>query len=211
MKYKCIIFDCDGILVDSEGISNGILIEMANSLGADIDPKDALRNFAGKSLQSVLTEIAYLIDRKLPDQFEAQYRKRTFEAFRTDLRPIEGIHELLNKIQVPYCVASSGPLEKIRLNLTTTGLIEKFENRMFSSYEIGSWKPNPEIFEYAAKKMGFSPSECAVIEDSIAGIRAAIKGGFDVYGFATSSNRTELKNEGAMVFSLMQELGELLK
>ena len=210
MKYECIIFDCDGVLVDSEGISNSILVEMANSVGAKIELKYALENLAGKSLKSVFQHIEELIEKKIPNSFEKEYRERTFKAFKTELKPIKGIHNLLNEISLQYCVASSGPTEKIRLNLTTTKLIEKFENKIFSSYEIGSWKPNPEIFEYAAKKMGFEPNQCAVIEDSIAGIIAARKGGFDVFGFTNKQNQKAFENEGAKVFFDMEKLNELL-
>jgi len=210
LKYKCIIFDCDGILVDSEEISNSVLIKMANEVGIEIKMEYALENFAGKSLKNCFAHIEKRIKKPLPNTFEKEYRNRTFSAFKTDLKPIKGIHDLLNQISIPFCVASSGPIEKIRLNLTTTNLIEKFENRIFSSYEIGSWKPNPEIFEYAAKKMGFEPNECAVIEDSLAGVKAGIKGGFDVFGLANHKNKTELKKEGANVFLGMNELYELL-
>ncbi|MDN5204306.1 HAD family hydrolase [Fulvivirgaceae bacterium BMA10] len=210
MKYKYIIFDCDGVLVDSEEISNTVLIEMAKEVNAEIKMEYALKNFAGKSLRSSFNYIENLIGKQLPSHFENDFRKRTFNAFKTKLKPIKGIHDLLNNISVPYCVASSGPLEKIELNLTITGLIEKFENRIFSSYEIGSWKPNPGIFEYASKKMGYKPNECAVIEDSIAGVKAARKGGFDVFGFTNKKNQTDFENEGAKVFFEMNKLKELL-
>lgn len=177
---------------------------MANSVGAEIEMDYALNFFSGKSIKSTFKHIEKLIKKELLNQFEKEYRKRTFEAFKTDLKPIKGIHSLLNKITLSYCVASSGPIEKIKMNLTTTDLIKKFENRIFSSYEIGSWKPNPEIFEYAAEKMGFRPNECAVIEDSIAGIKTAKRGGFDVFGFANLKNQTELKIEGAKVFFEME-------
>lgn len=210
MKYKCIIFDCDGILVDSEEISTSILIQMANEIGANIKMEYALKNFTGKSLKSCLDYIEKQIDQPLPNRFEKEYRSRTFSAFKTDLKPINGIKELLNKITVPCCVASSGPVDKIRLNLTTTNLIQKFEDRIFSSYEISSWKPNPEIFEYAAGKMGFEPNQCAVIEDSLAGVQAGVKGGFDVYGLANDKNKVELEKAGAKVFFEMNELYKLL-
>ncbi|WP_299890467.1 HAD family hydrolase [uncultured Lacinutrix sp.] len=210
MKYKCIIFDCDGVLVDSEEISNAVLIQMANEVGAEITMEYAFKNFLGRSLQSCFKHIEKLIEKELPNSFEKDYRNRTFAAFKKDLKPIKGIHELLDKISIPFCVASSGPIGKIKLNLTTTKLIDKFENRMFSSYEIGSWKPNPEIFEYAAKKMGFKPSECVVIEDSLAGIRAGRKGGFDVFGFTNENNKSEFTKEGAKVFFEMNKLYKLL-
>ncbi|MEM9078240.1 MAG: HAD family hydrolase [Bacteroidota bacterium] len=210
MKYKCIIFDCDGVLVDSEEISMTILIQMANEIGAEVTREYALENFSGKSLKVCLDYIEKQLNRPLPNGFEKEYRIRTFSTFKSDLKPIKGIHNLLDKITVPFCVASSGPLDKIRLNLTTTHLIELFENRIFSSYEIGSWKPNPEIFEYTAKKMGFEPRECAVIEDSLAGIKAGKKGGFDVYGFTNGKNKKLFEAEGAQVFSEMSELYNLL-
>ena len=95
----------------------------------------------------------------------------------------------MQKIKVPFCVASSGPVEKIRLNLTTANLIDKFEGRIFSSYDIGSWKPEPGIFLHAAKTMGYSPEECLVIEDSIAGIKAAVAGGFKVYALGNEKKK----------------------
>ncbi|MBJ6368762.1 HAD family hydrolase [Snuella sedimenti] len=211
MKYKCIIFDCDGVLVDSEEISNEVLIEMMDAIGVKMEMEYAMENFTGKSLNSILKFIESLIDKKVPSHFEKEFRERTFKRFKTDLKPIKGIHTLLEKISVPYCVASSGPTEKIKLNLATTGLIGKFENRIFSSYEIGSWKPSPEIFEYAASEMGFKPSECAVIEDSIYGVIAAKRGGFDVFGLANGKKQYEFENEGATVFFEMEKLIDLLE
>ncbi len=107
MKYKCIIFDCDGVLVDSEEISSKILIDMANSLGAEIDMEYAEINFVGKSLQSVFLHIEKLAEKKFPENYEQDYRDRTFMAFKSELKPIKGIHKLLNEISVPYCVASN--------------------------------------------------------------------------------------------------------
>jgi HAD superfamily hydrolase (TIGR01509 family) len=146
----------------------------------------------------------------LPASFETDFRKRSYEAFKTDLKPIKGIHDLLKKIKVPVGVASSGPVEKIRLNLTTTNLIQFFGENIFSSYEIGSWKPDPEIYLHAAKKMGFKPEECAVIEDSLPGIQAAKAGGFDVFGFATERNKDAFEELGATVFFNVDELSKLL-
>jgi HAD superfamily hydrolase (TIGR01509 family) len=211
MKNKCIIFDCDGVLVDSETISARIFIEMAESLGFKMDFDFAVERFAGVSMKENLNFIRDNIECTLPADFEQEFRRRTYDAFKTDLKPIEGIHNLINKITVPFCVASSGPVEKIKLSLTTTNLIDKFENRIFSCYEIGSWKPNPEIYLFAAKQMGFNPDECAVIEDSEAGIRAGKSGGFDVYALANESKKGEFENLGATVFFSMGELGTLLK
>lgn len=210
MKYKCIIFDCDGILVDSEGISDDVLIEMAKEIGVHIDEDYIKLHFAGCSLKFIFETLEDQIIGTLPPNFVEDYRTRTFNRFKTDLRPISGIHELLEQIETPICVASSGPPNKIELNLTTTKLIEKFKGRIYSSYDIGVWKPNPDIFLFAAEKMGFKPEECAVIEDSLAGVKAGIAGGFDVYALANNTNKDLFIEEGANVFFKMNELYKML-
>ena len=210
MRYKCIIFDCDGVLVDSEALSVQVLVAMANEIGLGVPMEYAFENFPGKSLNSILQFFEKKKNGALPAGFESEFRKRSFDLFKTDLKPIVGIHDLLNKISVPFCVASSGPLEKIKLNLTTTNLVGYFKNKMFSCYEIGKWKPDPAIFQHAAEKMGFGPSDCAVIEDTLVGVRAAVQGGFDVYGFAREKNKKEMEEEGATVFFEMDKLYPML-
>ena len=210
MKYNCIIFDCDGVLVDSEAISAKVFQEMILELGAEIDFETVLEQITGTSMKENLKFFSEKINGELPTDFETEFRKRSYEAFKTDLKPIKGIQELLKKIKIPIGVASSGPVEKIRLNLTTTNLIQFFGENIFSSYEIQSWKPEPEIYLYAANKMGFKPEECAVIEDSTVGVKAAKAGGFDVYAFSNDKNKTAFEELGATVFFEMQELENLL-
>lgn len=211
MEVKCIIFDCDGVLVDTEKIGNGILLEMASEHGFEMKIEDAYRDFNGRNLKECFQHIETAIDKKLPDNFESEYRERSFEAFKTQVKPMEGVVDFIEKLKIPYCVASSGPVEKIRLNLEVSGLLEKFEGKIFSSYEIKSWKPDPGIFLFAAKEMGFEVKDCIVIEDSKAGVKAGVSGGFKVYGFANGFNNADLKEEGATLFSSYEELEELLK
>lgn len=210
MKYKCIIFDCDGVLVDSEAISSKVLVKMVKSEGLDLDLNFVIKNFSGVSLKNTLKYIEDRIERRLPANFEKEYRKNTYNAFRAELQPIPGIHDLLDRLKIPYCVASSGPVVKIKLNLTTVNLIDKFEDRIFSSYEIGSWKPNPGIFLFAAEKMGYQPHECVVIEDSIAGVEAARAGGFDVFIYVNNRNIDEAEFKDKNVFYNMNDLDSLL-
>ena len=210
MKYKCVIFDCDGVLVDSEAISKRVLIQMLDEMGLQVSIDYASQHFAGKWLKTIFAEIEAIIGKPLPSNFETEYRSRTFALFKSELKPVEGIHQLLHQLSIPFCVASSGPVEKIRLNLKTTNLLDQFEDKIFSSYEIDSWKPEPKIFEYAAQKMGFQAHECVVVEDSLVGIQAAKKGGFDVFGYAKPTNAAAFENEGAKVFFHMQELLELI-
>lgn len=209
-EIKCIIFDCDGVLVDSEEIGNTILISMLNEFELKMTLEEAFNNFSGRSLQDCKLQIEKRINRKLPPDFENEFRNQCREAFRTQLKPVKGVKKFIDKLTISYCVASSGPVDKIKSNLKITGLSEKFKNNIFSSYQINSWKPDPEIFLYASREMGFLPDECIVIEDSVAGVISAVKGGFDVYGFANENNSGALKNEGATVFYSFDELENML-
>ncbi|MCK5731121.1 MAG: HAD family hydrolase [Draconibacterium sp.] len=210
MKYKCIIFDCDGVLVDSEAISAKVFQEMVFELGCYLDFEIILEQITGTSMKKNLKFFAENIDGNLPLDFEEEFRKRSFEAYKNELKPIDGIHTLMDKITVPICTASSGPQKKIRLNLTTTNLIDKFENNIFSSFDIDSWKPEPKIYLHAAKQMGFEPKDCVVIEDSEPGVIAAVKGGFDVYVLTNKKKKVAFENLGAKVFFAMEELNSLL-
>lgn len=207
---KCIIFDCDGVLVDTEKIGNGILLEMALEHGFEMELEDAYRSFNGRNLKDCFRHIEEAIDQKLPETFEAEYRDRSFTAFKTQVKPMKGVVDFIENLKIPYCVASSGPVEKIRLNLEVSGLIDKFEGKIFSSYQINSWKPEPGIFLHAAKEMGFEVQDCIVLEDSKAGVQAGRNGGFKVYGFANGYNNEDLEEEGAILFHSYEELSGLL-
>ena len=194
MNYKCIIFDCDGVLVDSEPIANQILITMATELGVDIDMNFAIDHFIGKSLYTCMETISQYGGIALPDTFEKEFRKRSFEKFKEELQPIPKIKEVLKELDLPFCVASSGPVNKIELNLKTTGLYSFFEGKIFSCYMVNKWKPEPDVFLLAAKTMGYEPKECLVVEDSLAGITAAQNVGFDVVAYKSEFNIKELQN-----------------
>lgn len=208
---KCIIFDCDGVLVDTEKTGNGILLSMAAEHGFEMKIEDAYRDFNGRNLKECFQHIETSIDKKLPDNFETAYRERSFEAFKSQVKPMEGVIAFIDKLKIPYCVASSGPVDKIRLNLEVSGLLDKFEGKIFSSYQIKSWKPEPGIFLFAAEEMGFAVKDCIVLEDSKAGVKAGISGGFKVYGFANGYNNEDLEEEGAILFKSYEELRGVLQ
>ena len=209
-KYKCIIFDCDGVLVHSEPISNQVMVDLANSYGANIDLDYAMKHFKGSFFESCKNKISQLIDSPLPDTFETDYRSQSFEAFKTGVIPIEGVKKVLDHLTIPFCVASSGPENKIKLNLELTGLLPYFENKMFSCYTIQKWKPDPAIFLLAAETMGFKPEECVVIEDSLSGVMAAKNGGFDVYGFTAHDYNNQLAEEATKTFYNMSQLLKMI-
>ncbi|WP_136480212.1 HAD family hydrolase [Cognatitamlana onchidii] len=210
-KYKCIIFDCDGVLVDSESIAIGVLVEMANALGANFDKQQSVGNLKGKSLKACMNLISERIKKPLPDSFEPDYRINTFKAFTENIKPITGIESVIKKLKMPFCVASSGPENKIRLNLDLTGLLPYFDGNIFSCYTIQKWKPEPDVYLWAAKIMGFKPNECLVIEDSVSGVKAAKKGGFDVYGYTEHDYKNELKGLANKTFDSMHKFFEVLE
>jgi len=207
---NCIIFDCDGVLVDSEAITFGVLGEQCAELGLRMTHEELEDHFLGKSLNHIMAFVAGEIEGDIPDDFEAEFRRRTFERFQTDIRPVAGIGELLAKITVPVCVASSGPPHKIRMNLELTGLAERFGDNVFSCYDLGKWKPDPAVFLHAAATMGFAPARCVVVEDSPAGVRGAVAGGFRVFGLANKKNADALRSAGAEVIFSLGELHGVL-
>ncbi|HMR16469.1 MAG TPA: HAD family hydrolase, partial [Mariniflexile sp.] len=203
---KCIIFDCDGVLVDSEPISIQILVDLANAYGANIDLAYGMKHFKGSFFDACKNNIAQLTQKTLPDSFQDDYRKLSFEAFKKYVQPVEGIKMVLDRLTIPFCVASSGPENKIKLNLELTGLLPYFENNIFSCYAIQKWKPDPAVFSWAAETMGFNNKDCLVVEDSLSGIKAAKAGGFDVFGFTAHDYNHELEADATKTFNSMSEL-----
>lgn len=208
--FQLLIFDCDGVLVDSELLSNRVLAEMANELGLPLTAEEALVLFKGCKFADCLATVAKQLGRPLPEDFLPAFRARSFEAFRSQLQPIPGIHQALEQLSYPMCVASSGPPEKISLALSVVGLLSRFQEHIFSSYEIQSWKPEPDLFLHAAAAFGISPQSCAVIEDSTLGVRAGIAAGMTVFAYTTHGEAAEFEELGATVFHRMEELPGLL-
>lgn len=209
-NYKCVIFDCDGVLVDSEPIGNQILVNMANNLGANIDFRFAMKHFKGSHFKECVTLISKLVTKPVPETFEAEYRRQSLEAFEKHLKHIEGITKVIEQLQLPFCVASSGMESKMKFNLNLVGLMPYFENKMFSCYTIQKFKPEPDVFLWAAKTMGFKPNECVVIEDSLLGVQGALKGGFDVFGFTAHDTNNELEGLCTKTFDDMRMLLNML-
>lgn len=208
---QCIIFDCDNVLVDTETTMISVLLDMASAYGVKMDLEEAVSEFSGRHIRQTIQFLETRSSVNFPEDFEQHFRKRTYDEFRKGVQPIEGVKELLQNLNLPFCVASSGPREKIELNLHLTGLLDFFSpERIFSSYDIQSWKPDPGIFLHAAKSMGYPPERCVVIEDSLAGIEAAKKGGFRVYGLTNGYNQEALRAKGAIIFEQMKALPEFL-
>jgi HAD superfamily hydrolase (TIGR01509 family) len=202
-----IIFDCDGVLVDSEMLGNRVLATVAGEYGVTLDPHEALTLFRGCRMADCVAALSDRLGRPLPDDFVATVRARTAAAFRAELRPVEGIVDALARVTTPVCVASSGPREKIELALSVTGLLPRFAGRIFSAYEVGNWKPQPDLFLHAAATLAVPPAACAVVEDSALGVRAGVAAGMKVIGYAPlAHDAMELARLGATVIRNMDEL-----
>ena len=211
VKLQGVIFDCDGVLVDSETLGNQVLVEAVNALGLHLTVEEALTTFKGCKMADCVATIEHWLGHPVAHDFVPNVRSRMAEVFRERLRPVEGIEEALDHIQVPFCVASSGPRDKIELSLRVTGLLPHFIGRIFSAYEVGSWKPDPGLFLHAARGMSVAPQVCAVVEDSLPGVQAGLAASMPVFGYALPSESSRLKEAGAHVFNDMRELPQLLQ
>lgn len=180
-SIELVIFDCDGTLVDSETVVADVLSECAREHGVSMTSREALRRFKGGRMTDAVTVLEAMLGRPLPESFVADFRERSNAALRERLQPMEGALELLQSMHLPFCIASNGQLAKMEVTLGTTGLTHFFEGRIFSAYEVGSWKPEPELFLHAARHFGIEPAHCAVIEDSLPGIEAGLAAGMTVF------------------------------
>ena len=210
MAYELVIFDCDGVLVDSEPLSNRILAERLTALGLPTSTEQSIQDFMGRSWAACAALIERRLGRPLPAGFADGYHEELFEALRREVRPVEGIVAVLDGLDAAACVASSGAPEKIRTSLGATGLLERFEGRIFSATEVEHGKPAPDLFLHAARSCGAAPERCLVVEDAVAGVQAARAAGMDVLGYAGLTAPELLEAEGARVFTSMAELPALL-
>ncbi|MGW1888553.1 HAD family hydrolase [Streptomyces sp. NPDC001970] len=213
MRYDLVIFDNDGVLVDSEPISNTILAAYLTELGHPTSYEDSLRDYMGAAVHRVHDLVLERTGQRLPDDFDATLHARVFAAFERELEVVEGVVDALGKLTadgVPYCVASSGSHERIRVGHRKTGLGRWFrDENIFSAQDVGRGKPAPDLFLYAAERMGVAPERCVVVEDSRLGVEAARAAGMDVYGFTTMTPVAELAGAKGY-FADMGELPGLL-
>ncbi|WP_266387304.1 HAD family hydrolase [Streptomyces canus] len=213
MRYDLVIFDNDGVLVDSEPISNRHLAAYLTELGHPTSYEDSIRDYMGSAMHRIHDLVLERTGRRLPEDFDDVFHARVFAAFERELQPVVGVAGVLEKLAadgVPYCVASSGSHERIRVGHRATGLDRWFaDEQIFSSQDVGRGKPAPDLFLYAAERMGVEPVRCVVVEDSPLGVQAAVAAGMDVYGFTAMTPAAKLA-EATQLFSDMGELADLL-
>ncbi len=185
---RLIIFDCDGVLVDSETIALEALADALRAKGLDLGFAAVQAEFQGRSLPTVVETLRSRHDVTLADSDVAAMNAALFARFARELRPVDGVFALLNGLRQPICVASSSLPERLALALGTTGLAPRFGDAVFSAASVANGKPAPDLFLLAAETMGTDPSDCLVIEDSPAGIEAAIAAGMPVIAFVGASH-----------------------
>lgn len=179
-----VIFDCDGVLVDSEMLSAGVLMRTMEEAGFPLSEEAFRSDFLGRSFAAAAGRVRERFGRPLPEDFESRYRDRLFAALEAELRPMAGVVEVLEALRVPFCLATSSSPRRLALTLKTTGLAPHFEGRSFTASEVPRGKPAPDLFLHAAARMGVAPERCLVIEDSELGVRAGLAAGMAVWHFA---------------------------
>jgi len=212
-----IIFDCDGVLVDSEVISCRAHANALTRHGYPISSEQVSRRFLGRSTKQANLEIETELGRKLPEAYHGDLQDELFRSFEADLEAIRGIHDVLDVVTQAVCVASSGSHQRMQVSLGSTGLHERLAPNIFSSSQVKNGKPAPDLFLFAADQMGVPPERCVVIEDSLAGIAGARAAGMTVFGFCGGSHcgdghaETLLQAGANLTFADMHQLPELVR
>ena len=182
-KTSLVIFDCDGVLVDSEYLSATVLIDVFCDIGINLDLPFVYANFVGHSFSAVAAKYARLHGKNVPESFEEDYRNRLLKAFDGTLKPMPFIESVLDDLAVPYCLASGSSPLRVAKSLEVAGLEERFAGRAYTTSMVKRGKPAPDVFLHAAKEMGAAPGNCLVVEDSNTGVEAAIAAGMQVWQF----------------------------
>lgn len=211
MPIELVIFDCDGVLIDSERLAVKVDAHILAELGWPLTEAEIVERFVGKTSEAMIAEIEAHLGRPMPPGWQDEIEPRYRRAFEAELAPVDGVVDALDEIAVATCVASSGSHEKMRFTLGLTGLHDRFAGRIFSASEVAHGKPAPDLFLYAAHRMGVSPAACAVVEDSAYGVQAARAAGMRAFAYAgglTPAHR--LAGPGTVVFDDMHKLPGLL-
>lgn len=212
-RYDLIIFDCDGVLVDSEPIANDVEVAFFETLGLQLTASEARALFKGRTTTEVARVVEQRAAKPLPPSWQYEWAMATALAFVDRLQPTPGVRALLELVGqrgVRRCVASQSPLARVKLSLQITGLSGYFDEHIYTASMVARAKPAPDLFLFAAAQSGVDPEKCVVIEDSESGVRAATAAAMKVYGYAAGEEPTALDKAGATVFNSMQQLPSLL-
>ena len=210
-RFDLVIFDSDGVLVDSEPLVNRVYTDLMRELGHEMDESAGLREFSGASMATRLAAFSRRFAWLPTPEFEAAFHTRLAAAVARELKPVTGIEDVVKQVRVPICAASNGTTADIRGRLGAVGLLPYFEHALFSAPELGRPKPFPDVFLHAARAFGVEPQRCAVVEDSLTGVQAGVGAGMTVFGYAAHSDAAALRRSGAVTFTRMDDLVGLLR
>ncbi|MGH9081312.1 MAG: HAD family hydrolase [Acidimicrobiales bacterium] len=209
-SVQLVIFDNDGVVVDSELLANGVLSDLLTEQGHPTSLDESIDTYMGGTLERVRAVIKERSGRDLPADFDESYHRRLFDAYARDLKPVRGIKSVLDALELPFCLASSGSRDRIVRSLALVGLLDYFTNRIFSAEEVAHGKPAPDLFLHAASTMGVPAPRCAVVEDSPNGVAAARAAGMTVFGYAGLTPADRLQGADA-TFTQMDGFLHLLR
>ncbi|AWZ01510.1 6-phosphogluconate phosphatase [Rhodobiaceae bacterium] len=209
------IFDCDGVLVDTEHVANQLLSRLVTEAGAPLSYEQCRKRFLGKSMKTVQAEVEELAGRSLPEDWHQMVRDESIKLFAAGIEAVPHVKGQIERLRddgMPYCVASSGQMEKMHATLGSSGLLHLVEDVLFNADMVARGKPAPDLFLHAADEMGHAPETCVVIEDSRPGIEAGVAAGMQVLGYAGDplTDAVALEAAGATVFEDMRQLPKIL-
>lgn len=210
--FKLIIFDCDGVLVDSEKLTNLLFIELASDFGVKISIEEMISTYVGNPIENCIKELEALNNVIFPKDFLEIFKNKSADLFLNELKSIPGISQVLVDLHLPYCLASNSKLDKITLMLRATNLLTQFEGKLFTSSLVKNPKPAPDIYLHVAKQYDLLPKDCLVVEDSPTGVKAAKSAGMTVFAYSDLFSPSRLRNAGAdRVFTNMFDLIDLIQ
>jgi HAD superfamily hydrolase (TIGR01509 family) len=210
-RFDLVIFDCDGVVVDSERIAHEVFGKFVRSLGVELTEAEMHRHFLGRRLAECVAIVERLSGKTAPPGALDAYKKERDHVLREQIQPIAGVRAVLEQLTIPYCIASSGDHDKMQITLGATGLLPFFVGRLFSATEVPHGKPAPDVFLLAAQRMGVAPARAVVIEESANGVLAGRAAGMTVLGFVGLTPPDKLLEAGASrTFAAMRELPALL-
>ena len=208
-QFDLVIFDCDGVLVDSERLAVRTEARILASLGWPLSEAQIVDRFVGRSAAYMQEEVERAVGR--PVDWETEFEPFYRQVFEKELVPVAGIVDALDRIDLPTCVASSGSHHKMAFTLGLVGLLDRFDGRIFSASEVDHGKPAPDVFLHAARRMGAEAHRCAVVEDSVSGVSVGLAAGMTVFGFAGGvTSAAQLERDGVVVFDHMEALPDLV-
>lgn len=208
-EVELVIWDCDGVLVDSERLVVRTESAILATLGWPLSEAEIIERFVGRSAAYMHQEIERHLGRQI--DWESEFEARHREVFERELRPVDGVEEALERIGIPGCVASSGTHQKIRFSLGLAGLASRFQDRIFSVEDVSRGKPAPDLFLFAARQLRVDPAACVVVEDSASGVAAGLAAGMAVYAYSGGvTAASKLATDGITVFERMHDLPDLL-